>query len=185
MPLLFPRSHWPPTVCTPPPSHRCSRLQAPAGRYRAAGRGSTALSPWFWEWGGPLGDAFRSSGASRLTSLLGGSVLVLLAFDLMDKASWSSAVRCPPARVSDSPFFRTGGVSYCLCYSQTLVLLKSLTVTGWKAGHVPGCTLHSAQGEMAPAVPWTVVWLLGRRGGQCLAASSLHPSSQFSANKPI
>ena len=37
--------------------------------------------------GGPLGDAFRSPDASRLTSLLGGSVVVLLAFDLVVKAA--------------------------------------------------------------------------------------------------
>ena len=46
------------------------------------------------------------------------------------------------------------------------------------------CTLCSARSAMALAVPWAVVWLMGRRAGHCLAASLLHPSFQSPADKP-
>lgn len=66
----------------------------------------------------------------------------------------------------------------CLCCSRTLAPLKSPSVTAWPQAWVH---FHSAQGSMALAVPWAVVWLMGRRG----AASSLHPFSLIPENKPM
>lgn len=72
--------------------------------------------------------------------------MVLLAFDLM-----SPAVRCPPARVSESPFFRTGGVSYCVCATARLRFYARASVS--QPGGLAACL-------GAQCVVLRVEWLL-------------------------
>lgn len=120
---------------------------------------------------GLWGRAFRSSAASRLSSFLGGSALVpLLAFHLMVK------VMCPPA-----------GVSGCLCSGQKGFGVLSVQQPDLGCTEEPQCqslatslaALSQCSGGLA--VPWAMVWLLGRNG----ADSSLHPCSLLLANKPM
>jgi len=48
----------------------------------------------------------------------------------------------------------------CLCYSQTLVLLESPSVTAWQAGHVPGarCAVLGVQWLSLSPGPWSGSW---------------------------